>query len=56
MAGSVTVMHVLLFVLHMSMVSAGHECVGTTHGSGIVSNTADVLGMRGVGGSGQCRR
>ena len=36
--------------------SAGHEYVGGTHGSGIVSSTADVLGMsvvrgmKGVGG------
>ena len=38
------------------MVSAGHECIGCTRGSGIVSSAADVLGMswvcgmRGVGG------
>ena len=38
------------------MVSAGHECVGGTSGSGIVSSAADVLGvsvvrvMSGVGG------
>ena len=38
------------------MVSAGHEHVGGTRGSGIVSRAADVLwmsvvrGMRGVGG------
>ena len=31
-------------------VSAGHEYVGGTRGSGIVSSTADVLGMGGVGG------
>ena len=40
----------------MVVVSAGHECVGGTHGSGIVSSAADglvmsvVRGMRGVGG------
>ena len=79
--GALTVMHVLLFVLHGSIVRecegarvteklvwrtgggvvvvvrAGHECVGGTCGSGIVSSTADVLGMsvvrgmRGVGWS-----
>ena len=38
------------------VVSAGHEYVDATHGSGIVSGTAEVLGMsvvrgmRGVGG------
>ena len=38
------------------MVSAGHECVGGTHGSGIVSRAGHVpgmsvvRGMRGVGG------
>ena len=57
---AVTVMCVLLFVLHLSMamvtvmcggcegvvvVSAGHEYVGGTHGSGIVSSTFDVLGI-----------
>ena len=62
-----TVMHVLLFVLHVCMlrecdgnasvgdrrgvvvVSAGHQYVGGTRGSGIVSNAADVLGMREAG-------
>ena len=40
----------------MVVVRAGHEYVGGTHGSGIVSSAADVLGMsavrgmRGVGG------
>ena len=40
----------------MVAVSAGHECMGGTRGSGIVSSAADVLGMRvvremrGVGG------
>ena len=29
---------------------AGHEYVGDTHGSGIVSSAAVMLGMRGVGG------
>ena len=62
---TVTVMSVLLFVLHVSMVrvcesdgnagmedgkgvivaSTGHACVGGTRGSGIVSSTADALGM-----------
>ena len=38
------------------MVSAGHGCVDSIRGSGIVSSAADVLGinvvpgMRGVGG------
>ena len=27
------------------VVSVGHECVGGTRGSGIVSRPADVLGM-----------
>ena len=41
----------------VAVVSAGHQCVGGTHGSGIVSSAADVLemsvlrGMRGVGGA-----
>ena len=58
-------MCVLLFELDVSMlresegdgkVSAGHEYVGGTRGSGIVSSATDVLGMsvvcgmRGVGG------
>ena len=30
--------------------SARHEYVGGTHGSGIMPNIADVLGMKGVGG------
>ena len=62
--GAVTVMRILLFVLHVSMVrecegngnagvgdgggvvvvSAGHERVGGTRGSGIVSSAAGVLG------------
>ena len=32
------------------MVSAGHEYVGDTRGSGIVSSVADVLGMSVVRG------
>ena len=42
------------------VVSAGHEYVGGTRDSGIVSSTADVLGMsvvrgmRGVGGVLKC--
>ena len=55
--GAVTVMRVLSFVLHVSMmiecgdregvvvVIAGHECVGGTGGSGIVSSAGDVLEM-----------
>ena len=54
-----TVMRMLLFVLNMSMLSArltamtvstGHQYVGGTRGSGIVSGAADVLGMRGASG------
>ena len=63
---AVTVMRVLGFfgceyagvgdVGGMVVVRAGHEYVGSTPGSGIVSSAADVLwmsvarGMRGVGG------
>ena len=55
---AVTVMHVLLFVLNVSMVvvGGGHEYVGGTSGSGIVSSATDVLGivvlcgLKGVGG------
>ena len=32
------------------VVSAGHEYVGGTRDSGIVSSASDVHGMRGVGG------
>ena len=59
-AVAVTVVYVLLFVFHVCMLkecegdsnavvvlmSAGH--VGSTRGSGTVSSTAEVLGMRGV--------
>ena len=68
--GAVTVMRVLLFVLHVSMlracegcgnagvwgrggvvvVSVGHEYVGGSRGSGIISCSADVLGMSEVRG------
>ena len=34
----------------MGVVSAGHECVGGTHGSGNVYRAADVLGMSVVRG------
>ena len=61
---AVTVMHVLLFVLHVCMLrecegggNAGVVAVsvymGGTHGSGVLSSTCDVLEMsvvRGVGG------
>ena len=42
---AVTVMHVLLFVLHVCLL---RECddVGGTRGSGIVSSAADVWCMR----------
>ena len=38
-------MHVLLFVLYVSMASAWHEYVDATRGLGIVSSAANVLGM-----------
>ena len=40
----------LVWNMEGCVVSAGHEYVGGTHSSGIVSSEADVLGMRGVGG------
>ena len=56
---AVTVMHALLFVLHMCVL---HECegdsnagvvavsvyMGGTHGSGVLSSACDVLEMNGV--------
>ena len=34
----------------MALVSAGHDCVGSTRSSGIASNATDVLGMSVVRG------
>ena len=64
---SVTVVHVLLFVLHVCVLCEGYgtagvgseggvvpvsACVGGTRGSGVLSSTCDVLEMSVVRGVG----